>query len=141
MDEILKRKAIPAKCADTDLLATLAAAVKSAYTYNIGDRITVYLPNFAKALGIRIDNAEKKDSSHFDFWGKIKQLENIGGVLVEQGKLLRAFVFLGYDQNENTLTFASPYLYSLMDILQKNPVAITPKEQWKKNKPTYDIKG
>lgn len=141
VDGLLKRKAIPAKCADTDLLATLAAAVKSAYHYNIGDRITVYLPNFAKALGIRIDRESKEDKSHFDFWGKIKQLENIGGVLVEQGKILRAFVFLDYDQKENTLTFASPYLYSLMDILQKNPARIAPKNLWKNNKPSYEIKG
>lgn len=141
VDGLLKRKTIPAKCADTDLLATLAAAVKSAYHYNIGDRITVYLPNFAKALGIQIDKESKEDKSHFDFWGKIKQLENIGGVLVEQGKLLRAFVFLGYDQKENTLTFASPYLYSLMDILQKNPAKVAPKNLWKLNKPPYEIKG
>ena len=148
VENLKKKKVIPAKCVDTDLLATLAAAVKSAHRYNIGDRITVYLPNFAKALGVQFEknvsdepDEDEKSRSHYAFWDKIKQLENIGGVLVEQGKILRAFVFLGYDQKENTLTFASPYLYSLMDILQQNPVAIQPRSQWKYNTPSYDIKG
>ena len=137
-NDLLNKKTIPAKCADTDLLATLGAAVKAAYISNIGDRITVYLPNFAAALGVRFDKDDSKDGRRFDFWEKIKQLENIGGVLVEQGKILRAFVFLGYDQNENTLTFASPYLYSLVDILKNNPKV---SKQKKDNKPLYSFEG
>lgn len=136
-NDLLSKKVIPAKCADTDLLATLGAAVKAAYMSNVGDRITVYLPNFAKALGVQFDK-DTSDKNHYDFWGKIKQLENIGGVLVEQGKILRAFVFLGYDKTENSLTFASPYLYSLMDILKNNPKV---SKQKKDNKPLYSFEG
>lgn len=140
-DDLLKRKDIPANCADTDLLGTLFSAVNSAYINNIGDRITVNLPSFARAMSVQFEKYGSEDTekqAHFDLWSKIKELESIGGVLVEQGKILRAFVFLGYDKNENTLTFASPYLYELMDILQNKK--ITSKTR-KNNKPTYQITG
>ena len=141
-DELLNKKNIPANCADTDLLSTLAAAVRASHISNKGDKITVSLPNFARALGVRIENHPEKDAAHdkfFDFWGKIKQLENIGGVIVEQKKILRAFVFLSYNEEKNELTFSSPYLYSLMDILKSNPA----KEAIQKvnNRPKYSILG
>lgn len=141
-EELLNKKAIPAKCADTDLLGTLAAAVESAYRSNSGYIITVYLPNFARALGVRIEADEDKDAAtnnRFDFWDKIKQLENIGGVLVEKKKIQRVFTLLEYNQSENTLTFASPYLYSLMDILKSNPSKVS--TQRKNNKPLFLIEG
>ena len=135
---LLNKKTIPAKCVDTDLLATFGAAVKAAYISNKDDRIIVDLPKLAAALGVRFDKDNSKDGRRFDFWEKIKQLENIGGVLVEQGKILRAFIFREYDQNENTLTFESPYLYSLMDILKNNPKV---SKQKKDNKPLYSFEG
>ena len=141
-DELLNKKTIPAKCADTDLLGTLASAVESAHRANYGYIITVYLPDFARALGVRIENSDDKDATinnHFDFWNKIKQLENIGGVLVEKKKIQRVFTLLEYNQTENTLTFASPYLYSIMDILKANPAKIS--KQKKENKPLYLIQG
>jgi len=141
-NELLNKKTIPAKCADTDLLGTLASAVESAYRSNSGYIITVYLPNFARALGVRIENSDDKDlttTRHFDFWDKIKQLENIGGVLVEKMKIQRVFTLLEYNQSENTLTFASPYLYSLMDILKANPAKVS--AQKKNNKPLFLIPG
>lgn len=137
-NDLLNKKTIPAKCVDTDLLATLFSAVRAAYMSNIGDRITVYLPNFAAAMGVRFDKTDSGNDRRFDFWDKIKQLEKIGGVLVEQGKILRAFVFLSYDETENSLTFASPYLYSLMDILKNNPKV---SKQKKDNRPIYSFEG
>lgn len=141
-DELLNKKTIPAKCVDTDLLATLLSAVDVAYRGNYGYIITVYLPDFARALGVRIENNDEKDpalNNHFDFWNKIKQLENLGGVLVEKKKIQRAFTLLEYNREENTLTFASPYLYSVMDILKANPAKIS--KQKKDNKPLYLIQG
>ena len=134
----LDKDNIAANIADTDLLATLGAAVQSSYCSNYGDRITVYFPNFARALGVQIDGADSKNN-HFDIWDKIKQLENIGGVLVEDKSILRAFVMLGYNKEENTLTFASPYLYRLMDILKKNPASVSKIKR--DNKPLWEIVG
>lgn len=134
----LNKDQISANIADTDLLSTLAAAVLSSYCSNYGDKITVYYPNFAKALGVKFDGADSKNN-HFDIWDKIKQLENIGGVLVEDKSILRAFVMLGYNKEDNTMTFSSPYLYRLMDILKKNPVSVS---RIKKNdKPLWEIIG
>lgn len=139
-DTYLKKKDINAKCADTDLLMTLAAAVKAAYLSNQEEKITVHLPSFAKALGVRFEKYGKdpEKNAHYDFWGKIKQLENIAGVLVEEDKILSAFKFYGYDGKANTLTFASPYLYALMDILQTNKIKSTKK---KNNALLYEITG
>lgn len=134
----LDKENISADIADTDLLAALAAAVRSSYCSNYGDRITVYFPNFARALGVRIDTADS-NNNHFDIWDKIKQLENIGGVLVEDKSILRAFVMLGYNKEDNTLTFASPYLYRLMDILKKNPAKVS--KRIENNKPLWEIEG
>lgn len=134
----LNKEQIAANIADTDLLSTLAAAVLSSYCSNYGDRITVYFPNFAKALGVQIDGADSKNN-HFDIWDKIKQLENIGGVLVEDKSILRAFVMLGYNKEDNTLTFASPYLYRLMDILKQNPAKKS--RIYKDDKPLWEIIG
>ena len=134
----LNKDNIPANIADTDLLSTLATAVLSSYCSNYGDRITVYYPNFARALGVQIDDTTAQNK-HFDIWDKIKQLENIGGVLVEDKSILRAFVLLGYNRAENTLTFASPYLYRLMDILKKHPASVSKNK--KDNKPLWEIIG
>ena len=134
----INKESIAATIADTDLLSTLAAAVLSSYCSNCGFIITVYFPNFAKALGVQIENDESSNN-HFDIWKKIRQLENIGGVLVEDESVLRAFVMLGHNKKDNTLTFASPYLYRLMDILQKNPASVS--KTIKNDKPLWEIVG
>lgn len=139
-DKLLKVKQIPAKCADTDLLMTLASAVKTAFIRNNEEKITVDLPSFAKAMGVQFEKYgnDPKKNAHYDFWGKIKQLENISGVLVAENKILSAFKFYEYNGKDNTLTFASPYLYSLMDLLQKKKIT---SNQKKNNIPLYDIEG
>ena len=140
----LNREDIKSDILDADLLATLFTAARAAYMGNYGDRITVNIPNFAKALGVHFidkykgDN-EAGDKSRFPFWEKIHQLENIGGVIVQKGLILRAFTLLSVDTNNNSLTFASPYLYELWGILQSHPAAISHKME--NDKPLYEIEG
>lgn len=143
----LNKKKIASGIADTDLLETLAAAVKAAYVNNYGDKITVYLPNFAKALGVQFETRaaaelqteEKENVSRFSFWDKIKELENIGGVLVKEEKILRVFVLQSYDGKKRNLTFSSPYLYELMNILKKEPANISKKRS--NDSPLWSIEG
>ena len=143
-ENTLKRENIKSDILDADLLATLFTAASAAYMSNYGDRITVYIPNFAKALGIGFIEEYKAtdepgDASRFPFWQKIHQLENIGGVIVQKGLILRAFTLLSVDANNNTLTFASPYLYELWDMLKRNPAAIS--SQKRNDVPLYEITG
>ena len=138
-EEISKSKALSAKDTDTDLLMTLASAVEAAYLSSCGYIITVYLPNFAQAMGVRFENdGADKDQKQYDFKKKLSDLENTIGVLVEQKKIKAAFKILEIDQAKKTLTFASPYLYSLMEIFERERIKSTQK---KNNTPVYDIKG
>jgi len=135
-----RKKTIPAKNVDSDLIAALAAAVKSSYVDNKGDEVTVDLTSFAKALKTQFEKESADNKSHFDFWGKVKQLYNIGGYLVKQGEILPVFLFRKYDVNRNELTFASPYLYSILDILKKEPANVSKQKRY--NRKLYpDILG
>jgi len=120
--KLLERKEIPAKCADVELLETLLSAVLTSYKHNYGDEITVYYPNFVKALGTRTGG---KEEHRADVKQKLRELENTAGVLVEQKKIQRAFALLEVDEKENTMTFKSPYLYSICDFLKKNPSKVS----------------
>lgn len=136
---LLDRSEIPAEIADTDLLGVLLTAVHSVYEencgYNYGDRITVNFPNFARALQVQFDKDENP-KGHFDIWGKLRQLEDIGGVIVEDKSILRVFAIMEYNIEENTLTFASPYLYRLSGLLKKNPVKVL-----RPNTPLWEKEG
>ena len=135
-EEIEKSKPIPAKETDTDLLYTLASAVNASYIKSKGYIITVYLPDFARAMSVQF--AEDGKNNHYDFKQKLTDLENLIGVLVEEKKIEVAFKILSLDQNERTLTFASPYFYSLMDRFEKERIKSPIK---KNNVPLWNIKG
>ena len=108
----------------------------SAYICNIGDRITVNYPSFFKSINTK--SGEEKNH-HTNPMERIKRLENIGGVLVEQKKIQRVFVWVEINEAEKTLTFESPYLYSIMDMLKKEPAKIS--KRMENNKPTWKIYG
>lgn len=134
--KLLERKDIPANCADVELLETLLSAVLASYLHNYGDRITVYYPNFVKAINRRDG---KKENHRTDIKQKLRELENTAGVLVEQQKIQRAFVLLEVDEKHNTITFESPYLYSICDFLKKNPSKVSSKLV--NDEPLYKIEG
>lgn len=136
IDDLLERKDIPSDCADTELLEVFAGAVASAYICNYRDRITVNYPSFFRALGTK-QGSEK--NHHADPMERIKQLENVGGVLVEQKKIQRVFVWVEIDETNKTLTFESPYLYSIMDMLKQHPVSVSTKLV--NNRPRWTIYG
>ena len=132
---LLERKDIPANCADVELLGSLLSAVMASYLKNCGDRITVYYPNFVKELNRR---EGKKEDHRTDIKQKLRELENTAGVLVEQRKIQRAFILLEVDEKHNTITFESPYLYSICDFLKKEPSYTSPKM---KNDQQHKITG
>lgn len=136
INKLLERREIPADCADTELLEAFAGAVASAYICNMRDLITVDYPSFFKALGIKPGEKEHHRAQPMD---RIKRLENIGGVLVERRKIQRVFVWIEIDEAEKTLTFKSPYLYSIMDMLKKEPAKIS--KSMENNRPTWKIYG
>ena len=136
-EEASNSKPIPAKETDTDLLYTLASAVEASYISACGYIITVRLPDFARAMNVRFDSeTATNDQKHYDLKKKLTDLENIIGVLVEQKKIEAAFKILSLD--EKTLTFASPYLYSLMKIFDEERIKSSEK---KNNVPLWNIKG
>lgn len=137
-EEMVKNKSISAKGTDTDLLMTLAGAVESAYLSNIGYIITVYLPNFAKAMNVQFQT-DGKEQKLYDLKSKLKELEDIIGILVEQKKIQFAFKIIELDTENKTLTFASPYLYTIMDLVKKDAHITTAKKI--NNKPAFDIEG
>ena len=138
-DEVVKSKTISADCADTDLLMTLASAVEASYLSNCGYIITVYLPNFAKAMSRQFEtDTANKEQNLYDLKNDLNKLENIIGVLVEQQKIQAAFKIIDLDQKTRELTFASPYLYSLMDILNKDRITSKTKHN---NELDYNIKA
>ena len=138
-EKVSKQKPLSAKETDTDLLMTLASAVEASYLSSYGYIITVYLPNFAKAIGVQFaTEGKEKEQKQYDLKTKLADLENIIGVLVKEKKVKAAFKILELDQANKTLTFASPYLYSLMEIFEKERITASQK---KNNKPIYDIKG
>lgn len=132
-ETVTKSKVIPAKCADTDLLMTLASAVEASYRSNLGYTITVYLPEFARAMGVQFET-EGKDQKQYNLKKKLDELENIMGVLVEQKKVQSAFKKLEIDWEKNEMTFASPYLYSILDLLYKDPKV---SKKMKNNEPVW----
>lgn len=136
IDELLERRKIPANCADTELLEMFASAVASAYICNVRDRITVNYPSFFREMGTKPGDEKNHHTNPMD---RIKQLENVGGVLVEQKKIQRVFVWVEIDDTNKTLTFESPYLYSIMDMLKANPAKVS--NRIKNDRPMWSILG
>lgn len=138
-EKISRQKPLSAKETDTDLLMTLASAVEASYLKSCGYIITVYLPEFARAIDVQFaTEGKEKEQKQYNLKAKLSDLENIIGVLVKEKKVKAAFKILELDQANKTLTFASPYLYSLMEIFEKERITASQK---KNNKPIYDIKG
>ena len=123
------------KTADIDhpLLRQLFSATMKAYLCRIGDTITVSLPSFAREMGIdtRYSNlrAQAEDTKQAgeipkhnsnDFFKKLKMIESLHGVW-EGGSFYRVFTLQGYDKENNTLTFSSPWLFKIINELLQTP--------------------
>ena len=136
INDLLDRQTIPADCTDTELLEIFASAVASSYICNTGYTITVDYPSFLSAMGTKPGS---KKNHHTDPMKRIKRLENVGGVLVSQKKIQRVFVWLDFDDNDKTLIFQSPYLYSIINMLKKEPAKIAAERR--NDRPKWTILG
>lgn len=90
--------------------------------------VTVDMPTLANHLGINVRNVADKSKAN-DLMKKIRAFDNVIGVL-ENGSFWRLLVFMGYNKNDNTITFGSPYMNRVLKILQeKNTVTKTKKNK------------
>ena len=117
---------------DQPLLRQLFAATMKAYLCNYGNSITVYLPSFAREMNIDVSGANKtaeaaekgskSNTKHKanDFFKKLKALESLNGVW-QGGSFYRVFILEGYEAEQNTLTFSSPWLFKIAKELLTTP--------------------
>lgn len=130
-----KKNKIAAAGIDQPLLRQLLAATMEAYLCNYGNSITVYLPSFAREMNIDISGANKKAEADDkgnpeiatkhnanDFFKKLKALEGLNGVW-QNGSFYRVFVLEGYEAEQNTLTFSSPWLFKIVKELLLFPAS------------------
>lgn len=127
-----ENKKIQAAGIDQPLLRQLFAATMKAYLCYYGNSITVYLPSFAREMNIDVSGANKKaeaaekgaktNTRHNanDFFKKLKALESLNGVW-QGGSFYRVFILEGYEAEQNTLTFSSPWLFKIARELLTTP--------------------
>lgn len=125
-----EKKHIKAAGIDQPLLRQLFAATMKAYLCNYGNSITVYLPSFAREMNIDVSGANKRAEATEkgerighnanDFFKKLKALESLNGVW-QGGSFYRVFVLEGYEAEQNTLTFSSPWLFKIARELLTTP--------------------
>lgn len=120
---------------DQPLLRQLFAATMAAYLCNYGNSITVFLPSFAREMGIDVYYSNLKAEAKAkgkagkipkhnanDFFKKLEALEKLNGVW-QGGSFYRVFILEGYDAEQNTLTFSSPWLFKIARELLTNPAS------------------
>lgn len=123
-----ENKKISAAGIDQPLLRQLFAATMKAYLCNYGNSIMVYLPSFAREMNIDVSGANKKADgdgtkhNSNDFFKKLKALETLNGVW-KGGSFYRVFILEGYDAEQNTLTFSSPWLFKIIRELLTTPAS------------------
>ena len=130
-----KESKIEAAGIDQPLLRQLFAATMKAYLCAYGNSITVYLPSFAREMGIDVyysnlkaeeRNTGKKANiprhNSNDFFKKLEALEKLNGVW-QGGSFYRVFILEGYEAEQNTLTFSSPWLFKIARELLQTPAS------------------
>ena len=98
---------------DLQLLRSLYTIIYNNATNISTDTVTVYLPTLTEHLGIRINNSKPND-----LFKKIRAFENTVGVL-SGGAIYKLLDFLKYEPDGNLITFASPYMNTILRQLEK----------------------
>lgn len=99
---------------DLPLLRQIYTAAFRSAQKNDKNTVTVYLPNFCREMGINIQKS--KASVLFE---KLNKFQDCIGVM-ENGNYWRLLTVLGYNEEENTLTLAVPYILQLFGEIRKN---------------------
>ena len=93
------------------------AAVKAHKSYN-GFTITVYLHKFLREMGI-----DPGKSNAPDIMRKLRSFENCVGIMPGTGIIAKLFSIIEINAADNTMTFAVPYIFRLIDELEsKNKI-------------------
>lgn len=137
LEQAKAMKFMQAKGIDQPLLRQLFSACMKAFLCNYGNSITVYLPSFAKEMGIDVFYANLKAGAQNtkerliipkhnsnNFFNKLEALENLSGVW-KGSSFYRVFVLESYDANENTLTFSSPWFFKMAREMLLDPITGT----------------
>lgn len=92
---------------DLPLLRSIYTALYKTQTEIDTDTVTVYLPAFAKHMGIRIDTGKPND-----MFAKIRSFDGCIGIMKDgrHHSFYRLLSLIKYDARANTMTFASPYM-------------------------------
>lgn len=132
-EEKNKEALVKAAKIDQPLLRQLFSAILKAYLCDYGNSVTVYIPSFAREMGIDVyysnlkaeerNTGKKQDipkHNSSDFFKKLEEFEKFGGVW-EGGGFYRLFIFEGHNPEDNTLTFSSPWFFKIARELHTTP--------------------
>ena len=99
---------------DLPLLQQIYTAASKAYAKNGGYTITVYFSKFLSEM--RIDPRKQNAD---EIMRKLHSFENCVGVMPRTGIIARLFSIIEINAADNTMTFAVPYIFRLIDELER----------------------
>lgn len=99
---------------DLPLLQQIYTAASKAYAKNGGYTITVYVSKFLSEMGI-----DPRKQNTPDIMRKLHSFENCVGVMPGTGIIAKLFSIIEINAADNTMTFAVPYIYRLIDELER----------------------
>lgn len=123
---------------DFQLIRALYSIMFKAIQVNkkIGHSVTLYIPDLAEYLGIRLDTKEKINN----FIKRLRKLYNVCGFVDstrfpnrDWQSIYQIFIFENYDINKNTITISLPYFRSIIEVMLKECVV-----KDRNNKPKLD---
>ena len=103
---------------DPALLTQIYTAAVKAHKSHSGFTITVYLYKFLREMGI-----DPGKNNAPDIMRKLQSFENCVGVMPGTGIIAKLFSIIEINAADNTMTFAVPYIFRLIDELEsKNKI-------------------
>jgi len=100
---------------DESLLMQCAAAAYNSMVKHDNMSVTVYLPKFLSGMGI-----ESNRGSNETLLEKLRELENVIGIMNNNTSFSRAFVILDVDKKTQQATFSMPYLNRLLAAIEQD---------------------
>ena len=99
---------------DLPLLQQIYTAASKAYAKNGGYTITVYFSKFLSEMGI-----DPRKQNAAEIMRKLHSFENCVGVMQGTGIIAKLFSIIEINSADNTMTFAVPYIFRLIDELER----------------------
>lgn len=99
---------------DLPLLQQIYTAASKAYAKNGGYTITVYFSKFLSEM-----NIDPRKQNAAEIMRKLHSFENCVGVMPGTGIIAKLFSIIEINSADNTMTFAVPYIFRLIDELER----------------------